>query len=212
MAGPSDRAVRAPLRIALTVMLIQQFSGINAVIFFSGSILGSAGMANRDLGGAIIMAIQVCVTGVACLLVDRLGRRALLIGSLAGMVGAAALMGLCYALGDAMPPVVSLVALVLYIASFALGLGPVPWLLMAEILPAKARGVASSAATLLNWTCAFIITESFDTVQAAISPAGTFFLFSAICLAGIAYVSKQLPETNGATLAEIEALFVDRGA
>ena len=148
-------------------MLIQQFSGINAVIFFSGSILGSAGMANRDLGGVVIMAIQVAVTGVACLLVDRLGRRVLLLSSLAGMTLAAALMGTYFALGDSAPPPVALVALVLYIASFSIGLGPIPWLLMAEILPSRARGVASSTATLVNWTCSFIVTETFSSVLAS---------------------------------------------
>ena len=156
VGGPVDGAVRAPLRIALAVMLIQQsraasrgrdntrklsthhrFSGINAVIFFSGSILGSAGMANRDLGGCIIMAIQVGMTALSCVLMDRAGRRTLLLTSLAGMALAAGAMALFFAAH--LPPLVALAALVLYIAAFAVGLGPIPWLLMAEILPARAR-------------------------------------------------------------------------
>ena len=123
------------------------------------------------------------------------------------MACAAALMGLCFALGDEMPDFVSLVALVVYIAAFSIGLGPIPWLLMAEILPSRARGVASSLATVLNWTCSFAVTESFASVLAALTPAGTFFLFAAICVAGAAYVYARLPETKGVTLDEIEAFF-----
>ncbi|KAH8092384.1 hypothetical protein JL720_5353 [Aureococcus anophagefferens] len=92
------------------------FSGINAVIFFSGSILGSAGMANRDLGGCIIMAIQVGMTALSCVLMDR-GRRTLLLTSLAGMALAAGAMALFFAAH--LPPLVALAALVLYIAAFA---------------------------------------------------------------------------------------------
>ena len=98
-------------------------------------------------------------------------------------------------------------ALVLYIAAFAVGLGPIPWLLMAEILPARARGVASSVATLTNWTCSFVVTECFSTVLAALSPQGTFLLFALVCLAGALYVAAKVPETKGVSLDQIEALF-----
>ena len=102
---------------------------------------------------------------------------------------------------------VALAALVLYIAAFAVGLGPIPWLLMAEILPARARGVASSVATLTNWTCSFVVTECFSTVLAALSPQGTFLLFALVCVAGALYVAAKVPETKGVSLDQIEALF-----
>ena len=205
LVGETDPAVRAPLRLALSVMLIQQFSGINAVIFFSGSILGSAGMTNRDLGGCIIMAIQVAMTGLSCVLMDRAGRRSLLLASLAGMTLAAGLMALYFAVHP--PPAIALVALVVYIGSFSIGLGAIPWLLMAEILPARARGVASSLATLVNWTCSFVVTETFSDVLAVATPQGTFGLFALVCATGVLYVYAYLPETKGKSLDQIEALF-----
>jgi len=205
-----DAAVRAPLLVAMVVMVCQQFSGINAVIFFSGTILNSAGMANQDLGGAIVMGIQVVATGISCLLMDRAGRRPLLIGSLGGMALAAGTMSLYFALRPACPPWVALGALVVYIVSFSLGLGPIPWLLMAEILPARARGVAASAATLLNWTCSFVVTETFADLVQWIEPAGAFLVFAGVCVAGCGYVLVAVPETKGLQLAEVEALFVAR--
>ena len=78
---------------------------------------------------------------------------------------------------------------------------------MAEILPARARGVASSVATLTNWTCSFVVTECFSTVLAALSPQGTFLLFALVCVAGALYVAAKVPETKGVSLDQIEALF-----
>ena len=162
-------------------------------------------MANRDLGGCIIMAIQVGMTALSCVLMDRAGRRTLLLTSPAGLAPAAGAMALFFAAH--LPPLVALAALVLYIAAFAVGLGPIPWLLMAEILPVRARGVASSVATLTNWTCSFVVTECFSTVLAALSPQGTFLLFALVCVAGALYVAAKVPETKGVSLDQIEALF-----
>ncbi|KAJ1451515.1 general substrate transporter [Pelagophyceae sp. CCMP2097] len=207
-----DESVQLPLRITLAIMFFQQFSGINAVIFFSGDILGSSGFENRDLGGVIIMAIQVVFTGVSCLAVDRLGRRTLLVGSLAGMAVSAAFMAAFFFLGSKCPPIVALVALVGYIISFSMGLGPIPWLLMAELLPSKARGLASALATLANWSFSFIITESFATLQNALTPAGTFAAFTGVCAAGAVYVYTSVPETKGVSLEDIERLFASRSS
>ena len=158
LRGGGDAGVRRPLAIVLCVMLFQQFSGINAVIFYSGPLLASAGMANGDLGGVLVMTVQVLATGLALVLMDRLGRRPLLAGSLCGMAAAAALLALHFLLEP--PPFVALVALFLYIAAFSLGLGPVPWLLMPELLPTRARGAAAALATVLNWSCSFLVTET----------------------------------------------------
>ena len=119
LCGGGDAGVRRPLAIVLCVMLFQQFSGINAVIFYSGPLLASAGMANGDLGGVLVMTVQVLGTGLALVLMDRLGRRPLLAGSLCGMAAAAALLALHFLLEP--PPFVALVALFLYIAAFSAG-------------------------------------------------------------------------------------------
>ena len=82
---------------------------------------------------------------------------------------------------------------------------------MPEILPQRARGVASAAATLLNWTCSFVVTESFATVCSALTPQGTFMFFALVCAAGGFYVIASVPETKGLTLDEIAEVFRRRG-
>ena len=97
-----------------------------------------------------------------------------------------------------------------YIVAFSLGLGPIPWLLMAEILPSRARGVAASAATLLNWSCSFVVTETFGDLVDWLSPAGAFLVFACVCFGGCAYVLAAVPETKGLRLDEVEQLFLAR--
>merc|ERR1712147_22591 len=92
------------------------------------------------------------------------------------------------------------------LAGMALAAGAMA-LFFAEILPARARGVASSVATLTNWTCSFVVTECFSTVLAALSPQGTFLLFALVCVSGALYVAAKVPETKGVSLDQIEALF-----
>ena len=123
LCGGGDAGVRRPLAIVLCVMLFQQFSGINAVIFYSGPLLASAGMANGDLGGVLVMTVQVLATGLALVLMDRLGRRPLLAGRSAAWPRPRRSWR---STSSSSPRRVALVALFLYIAAFSLGLGPVP--------------------------------------------------------------------------------------
>ena len=118
-------------------------------------------------------------------------------------VSAAALAA--YHLNDQQPTWLALAALVAYIVSFSLGLGAIPWLIMGEIFPGHVRALSSSVATMLNWTCSFIVTETFDYVRVALGPAGTFLGFCAVCVAGFVFVAACVPETKGKSLEEIEA-------
>lgn len=205
-----DLACREPLRISLSLMIIQQCSGINAVIFYASLILGTAGISNRDFGGLIVMLVQFIMTGVACLLVDRLGRRMLLLISLTTQIFASTLMALYYSIHA--PPPVAILALVIFISGFSLGLGPLAWAMMPELLPTRARGIASAAATTVNWLCSFVITEIYAYLVIAIKPAGTFFLFALVGVAGFVYVLANVPETSGRSLDDIERFFASRAA
>ena len=91
--------------------------------------------------------------------------------------------------------------------SFSLGLGALPWLLMGELFPRAARATASSAATMLNWTCSFVVTLSFASLVNALTPQGVFVLFALICAAGAVWVKAVVPETKGKTLEEISEVF-----
>ena len=198
--------VRRPFFVGCMLMVFQQFSGINAVIFFSSSILQSGGIDDPNEGGLIVMAVQVVMTGVAVLLMDRAGRRLLLLVSLGGMtIFAGALAAFHY--NGAKSAWLALTSLVGYIVFFSLGLGAIPWLIMGEIFPGHVRALAASAATLLNWCLSFIVTESFASLLSALGPANTFTTFAAVCAVGVGFVALCVPETKGKTFEEIEALF-----
>ncbi len=99
---------------------------------------------------------------------------------------------------------VAIAGLLVYTGSFAIGLGPVFWLLISEIYPVKIRGQAMSVATIANWGANFVVTVSFLTLLSAIGDDGTFFLFGFLTLVALAYFYKQVPETKNRTLPEIE--------
>lgn len=187
-------------------MVAQQFSGINAVIFYSGDILATTGMDDPSVGALLVMGIQVAMTLVSVLLVDRAGRRPLLLTSLGGMAIAAAMLAVFYLNGKS-PSWLALLSLISYISSFSIGLGAIPWLIMAELFPSHVRAAASSIATLTNWLLSFIVTLCFQMVADALTQAGVFFLFAAICLAAFSFVYLCVPETKGKSFEEIEALF-----
>jgi len=200
------RGARWPLTIGIVIMFVQQCSGINAVIFYSSDILRTAGIDNPNLGGLIVMAVQVVMTLVSVLLMDRAGRRVLLLLSLAGMTICVSGMG-AFELNHEKPTWLALAALIGYIVSFSLGLGAIPWLLMGEIIPSHVRALGSSVATMANWTLSFLVTETFSTLRNALGAAGTFFLFGGVCAFGFVFVAICVPETKGKTLQQIEALF-----
>lgn len=101
----------------------------------------------------------------------------------------------------------AVVSLGLFVAGFALGWGPVPWLVMSEIFPLKARGVSSSACVLTNWVMAFLVTKEFHDFIGFLTSYGTFWLFSAFCCLSVTFAAFYVPETKGRTLEQIEAYF-----
>jgi len=101
----------------------------------------------------------------------------------------------------------SLVSLLVYIAFFSLGWGPLPWLITAEVLPVRAKGLAGGIATASNWFIAFLTTKEFEDLESALHRFGAFWLFAGICLIGVVFVFFRVPETKGRSLEEIEAQF-----
>jgi SP family facilitated glucose transporter-like MFS transporter 8 len=105
---------------------------------------------------------------------------------------------------------VAILSLVLFNLSFALAWGPVPWLLMSEIFPLRARGIASSISTLFNWSLAFTVTKTFVNFQTALTPPGTYWLYAGVSFLAFLFVIFFVPETKGKSLEEIERLFDGR--
>ncbi|OXA63080.1 facilitated trehalose transporter Tret1-2 homolog [Folsomia candida] len=205
-----------PVTISLALMLYQQWNGNNAVIFYTVQIFQAAGSSlNPNIATIIVGAIQVIASIVAAALMDKAGRRILLLVSGVSMTIALAVMGGFFQMKEDLMDIddlgwLPLLCLVVFIVGFSLGFGPIAWLLAGEILPSKVRGIASALATSFNWFNAFVVTKAFDNIQLSIGIQWCFWIFAIITVFANAYVYVCVPETRGKTLEEIQMLFVPR--
>jgi sugar porter (SP) family MFS transporter len=216
-----DREWRRPLTIAFGLAIFQQITGINAIIYYANAIFAAAGFASAEAQTTAttwaIGGVNVLATFIAIAYVDRLGRRPLLLAGLVGMGLSLLVVGLAFlaidpaAAGAAGGPstagIVTLVALVVFIISFAFSLGPVVWTVISEIFPGRVRGRAVAAATAVNWGAAFLVSQFFLTLIGAIGVAATFWLFAFFCLVGWIWIWRAVPETKGRSLEEIERMW-----
>jgi len=202
-------SVRPLLFVGVLLAVFQQITGINTVIYYAPSLLQGAGFGNSGalLANVVNGAVNVGMTIVAVRLLDRVGRRPLLLAGTAGMAVGMAITALSFLGGSHLTGALAVVAvfgLLIYTGSFAIGLGPVFWLLIAEIYPLRIRGAAMSVATMANWGANFVVTISFLTLLSAIGGVGVFFLFGFLTLVALGYFWRRVPETKGRSLQEIE--------
>jgi MFS transporter, SP family, galactose:H+ symporter len=208
--APAWRAFLAPSVRRITVFammafLLQQISGINAVIYYAPRILHSSGFGSTGeqlLGTVGIGAVNVLMTFVAILAVDRLGRRPLFIFAFIGT--ALSLLVIAWTMGNGVPPTVGLVGLFVYIAVFAMSLGPLPWLYMSELFPLQLRGRGMALASVTNWSFNFLVVFLFPVASKQLGTMATMLGFAAFCAAGVAYAWLCAPETKGESLEALE--------
>ncbi len=205
---------RRPLLIAVLLMAFSQFSGINAIMYYSTKIFTTAGVGIADsfTASAVIGLVNVLFTFVAIALVDKAGRRPLLLVGLLVQVVALAAVGFMFRAG--VQGMGLLVAIVVFIAAFAMALGPIPWILCSEIFPTRVRGRAMSLATFVIWTSCYIVAQTFPMLNDSprIGPAITFWVYAACSLFGLLFVAVMVPETKGRSLEEIEKSWIARSA
>ncbi|XP_026842496.1 facilitated trehalose transporter Tret1 isoform X1 [Drosophila persimilis] len=205
-----------PLSISLGLMFFQQLSGINAVIFYTVSIFKDAGSTiDGNLCTIIVGIVNFMATFIATLLIDRAGRKILLYVSNIAMIITLFVLGgffYCKSHGQDVSQLgwLPLSCFVIYILGFSLGFGPIPWLMMGEILPSKIRGSAASVATAFNWSCTFVVTKTFQDMIDFMGAHGAFWLFGSICFIGLFFVILYVPETQGKTLEDIERKMMGR--
>ncbi|MDG5819657.1 sugar porter family MFS transporter [Natronococcus sp. A-GB7] len=201
--------VRPMLVVGVGLAAFQQVTGINVVMYYAPVILESTGFQDTAsiLATVGIGVVNVVMTLVAVLLIDRTGRRPLLLTGLVGMTVMLGLLGLAFFLPGLSGVVgwLATIGLMLYVAFFAIGLGPVFWLLISEIYPTQIRGTAMGAATVVNWGANLLVSLTFLGLVDAVGQASTFWLFGACCLAALVFCYKLVPETKGRSLEEIEA-------
>jgi len=188
-------------------MLLQQWSGNNAVIFFCSSIFKTAGLDNTDQASLYVMATQVIATGLSVYLMDKAGRRLLMLMASVGMAAASGTLGFLFLLqhGSQKPPGwITIIALITYIIFFSIGMGPIPWLITGEIFPNRTRALGSSVATMVNWFSAFGVTFLFADMEESLQDYGTFWFYTSILGFAFIFVFILVPETKGLSNWEIQ--------
>jgi MFS transporter, SP family, galactose:H+ symporter len=201
--------LRPALIIGIGLAVFQQFTGINTVIYYAPTIFKFAGFqsAAAILATAGVGIINVLLTIVALWLLDRAGRRPLLLYGLVGMIVSLGVLGFAFLSPDMTPALagVSVGSVMVYVACFAIGLGPVFWLMISEIYPLKIRGRAMGVAAVANWGSNLLVALTFLSLLRSIGRPWTFWLYALVGLIAWIFVFRMVPETKGKTLEQIEA-------
>ncbi|KAK3932065.1 Facilitated trehalose transporter Tret1 [Frankliniella fusca] len=208
----STTAAKKALFLALTVMLFQQFSGINAVIFYASQIFADAKVPLEESQCTVIVGVcQIIATYVSTLIIDRAGRKPLLISSGAIMAISGALLGLYFYLTEQTHVTdgvdiswLPIVSMVVFIILFSLGYGPIPWLYMGEVFSDQIKETGMSIATVVNWISVFIVTKFYGDLKEGIGGYGAFWVFSAISVLGCFFTFFFVLETKGKTFDQIQ--------
>lgn len=207
--------VKAALVVGVGLAILQQVTGINTVIYYAPTIVEFTGVdssAGSILAAVGVGVINVVMTVVALRLLDRAGRRTLLMIGVSGMVVSLFTLGLAFegGGGSTFDSVLAIVSLMTYVASFAISLGPIFWLLNAEIYPLGVRSKAAGIGTMANWTFNFIVSLTFLLLIEALGQSGAFWFYGAVGLLTLLFCWKLVPETKGKHLEEIQAYFEAR--
>lgn len=200
--------VRPMLVVGIGLAVFQQLVGINTVIYYAPTIIESTGLesAASVLATVGIGVVNVLMTVVAILIVDRVGRKPLLLVGLAGMVVSLGLIGSAFAFSglSGIGSWVTLAGLMLYIASFAVSFGPLLWVMLPEIFPLKARGSGTGVSALSNWGANFVVAQAFLPLVGLIGRASVFWILAGICILAALFIYFLVPETRGRSLEQIE--------
>jgi len=218
-AGIGDlfkRANLAPFIISLWLMLGQQMSGMNAVMFYCVSIFEQSGSSmNSNVENIIVGGVQIVATVLAAVVMDKAGRRMLLNLSSSIMVISIGILGVFFYIADNLGNTalatkiefIPVASLSLFVFAFSIGFGPIPWLMMSELFSPEVKSVASSISTTFNWTLAFLVTKFFTSMVAGVTEAGAFWVFGGFTILTFLFCFFFVPETKGKSLDEIQQLF-----
>jgi SP family arabinose:H+ symporter-like MFS transporter len=188
--------------------IMQQWAGVNTVLFYGSKILSDQVGATSALGANVLIGlINFACTIIALGLIDRLGRKPLLIFSSAAMAVSHVILAICF--HQTNPPAYLIVgAMLLCVAAFAVGLGPGVWVVLSEIFPTKIRGRAMAVATVALWVACTVLTMTFLTLSRTLGRTGAFLIYGGMCAFTAVFVLFAVPETRGKTLEEIEKLWL----
>lgn len=196
--------IRPVLVLGIVLAVFQQWCGINVIFNYADEIFTSAGYSVGEMLFNIVItgSVNLLFTLVAIRVVDSWGRRKLMLLGSSGLALTYLLLGSSYYFE--LTGIVVLFLVLAAIATFAMTLGPVTWVVLSEIFPNSVRGTAMAIATTSLWMGCFVLTYTFPVLNRWFHASGTFWLYALICLAGFIYIHRKLPETKGKSLEEIE--------
>lgn len=207
IADLKSAKIKPILVIGIVLAIFQQWCGINIIFNYAEEIFTAAGYSVGDMLFNIVItgSVNLIFTLIAMRTVDSWGRRKLMLFGSLGLGVVYLILGGAYFFHFTGLPVLLLV--ITAIAIYAMSLAPITWVVLSEIFPNKIRGVAMSIATFSLWVASFILTFTFPILNDALGASGTFWVYSAICVAGFLFIRSKLPETKGKSLEEIELEF-----
>jgi sugar porter (SP) family MFS transporter len=198
------------LTLGVVLAVFQQWCGINTIFYYAPEIFHAAGydissvLMNMAWTGSVNLAFTFVALGV----VDRRGRRPLMLLGSAGLAIIYTILGYCFSSGLKGFPMLLLVLAA--IACYSMSLAPITWVVISEIFPNRIRGAAMAVAVSSLWIACFILTYKFPVLNKYLGAAGTFWLYAGICVVGFIFIKLKLPETKGKSLEEIERELVDK--
>lgn len=195
------------LVISLGLMALSSFGGTNGILFYAATIFEAAGVSG-SLGTITMALIQLPTTIWGVFLMDKCGRRPVLLFSVIGMGTACLCVALSFLMKEhgwmtGFTPFLALVGILIYSATFPVGMGGIPFVIMSEIFPIHVKGSAGTLATIVSWSSSWIVSYTFNFMMDW-SSSGTFFVFTGINVFSLLFVAKLVPETKGRTLEEIQ--------
>lgn len=201
-----SKKVRPVLVLGIVLAVFQQWCGINVIFNYAEEIFTSAGYSVGDMLFNIVITgtVNLIFTLLAMRMVDSWGRRKLMLLGSIGLAVIYLLLGTSYFFE--LKGLAILVLVMLAIATYAMTLAPITWVVLSEIFPNKIRGAAMALATTALWSACFVLTYTFPILNKLLDASGTFWLYAFICLSGFLFILKKLPETKGKSLEEIEKM------
>jgi sugar porter (SP) family MFS transporter len=203
---------RVALFIGVSLAILGQFMGVNAVLYYGPSIFQQTGLSEGDslLYQVIIGLVNFGSTVLAMAVIDKIGRKKLVYYGVSGMIVSLVLIGAYFTLNktsNVIPPITLLILIMVYIFSCAISICVVIWVLLSEMYPAKVRGLAMSAAGFSLWIGTYLIGQLTPWLMTTLSPAGVFWLFGLMCIPYLYITWKLVPETTGKSLEDIERMW-----
>ncbi|MBB6734116.1 sugar porter family MFS transporter [Cohnella sp. CBP 2801] len=205
--------MRFALFVGIGLAILQQVTGINAILYYAPEILKQTGAGtNAALIQTILVGfVNMVFTVVSIWLIDKVGRKALLLTGTSIMAACLGLIGLLFHTGHSSGYLV-LALILVYTAAFSISLGPVVWVMLSEIFPNRVRGMATSIASMLLWAADYAVSQSFPPLLSWAGPAATYWTFGIMALFTVFFTVAFVPETKGKTLEQMENLWISRQA